>query len=82
LALKNKEIIFPHVRQMAEPISDIMNEYEEVTSQGAHGGGRKVWRHAPTAPDDCLHAQIYAWLAMKVLQGDLEFYESREEDAA
>ena len=80
LSLKNKELIFPHVRQMAVPIADIMNEYEEVTSQSGHGGGRKVWRHAPSAPDDCLHAMIYAWLGMKVLQGDLEFYERRESD--
>lgn len=78
LALKNKEIVFPHVRQMATPISDILNEYEETTTQGGHGGGRKVWRHAPTAPDDSLHAMIYAWLAMKVLQGDVEFYEGRD----
>jgi len=85
LALKNKEVIFPNVRQMATPIADILNEYEEVTRQGENSGGRKVWRHAPSQPDDCLHAQIYAWLAMKVVQGDLEFYERRyydDEDAA
>jgi len=80
LALKNKEIIFPNVRQMAIPISDILNEYEELTTQGGSGGGRKIWRHAPTSPDDCLHAMIYAWLALKVLQGNIEFYEGRDED--
>lgn len=80
MALKNQEVVFPHVRQMATPIQDILNEYEEMVQAGQQSGGRRVWRHAPTAPDDCLHAQIYAWLAMKIIQGDIDFYENREED--
>jgi len=82
MALKNQEVVFPNVRQMATPIQDILNEYEEVTQQHTGSGGRKVWRHAPTAPDDCLHAQIYAWLACKIVTGQLEFYEQREDDVA
>ena len=78
LCLKNHEIVFPNVRQMATPIQDILNEYEEETSSGSQGGGRRLWKHSPAAPDDCLHAQIYAWLAMKIIQGDVEFYERRK----
>lgn len=77
LWLKKQGVIFPNVRQMATPIQDILNEYEETTKSGQGGTSRKVWRHAPTAPDDCLHAQIFGWLALKVVQGDLEFYERR-----
>jgi hypothetical protein len=82
MAMKNHEVTFPKVRQMATPIQDILNEYEEMTSVGQQSGGRKVWRHAPTAPDDALHAMIYAWLAMKIVQGDIEFYERREDSEA
>jgi hypothetical protein len=78
IQLKRGGVIFPNIRQMATPIQDILNEYEETTQVGTVGGGRRVWRHAPTAPDDCLHAQIFAWFAMKVIQGDLEFYEPEE----
>lgn len=78
IQLKRQGVIFPNVRQMATPIQDILNEYEETTQVGTMSGGRRVWRHAPSAPDDCLHAQIFAWFAMKILQGDLEFYEENE----
>lgn len=80
LELKNGAVIFPNARQMATPIQDILNEYEEMTKSGAGETQRKVWRHAPTKPDDCLHAQIFAWLAMKVIQGDMQFYEQRNEE--
>lgn len=78
LHLKRSGSIFPNPRQMATPIQDILNEYEETTQVGTMGGGRRIWRHAPMAPNDCLMSQIYAWLAMKILQGDLGFYESAE----
>ena len=78
IQLKRKGIIYPNARQMATPIQDVLNEYEETTQVGTMGGGRRVWRHALSAPDDCLHAQIFAWFAMKILQGDLEFYEREE----
>lgn len=77
LALKRKEVVFPNVRQMAVPIQDILNEYEEIVNVQSGTGGRKVWRHSPSASDDCLHAQIYAWLAIKIVQGDVFFYERR-----
>lgn len=58
--LKRGGVVFPNVRQMTVAISDILNEYEEVTRSG-----NKVWRHAPAQPDDCLHAQIFGWMAAK-----------------
>jgi len=79
LALKNKEVIYPNARQSAEAIQDVLNEYEDMVRAGAGENMRKAWRHAPTAPDDALHAQIYAWLALKVVQGVVEFYEDRED---
>lgn len=75
LRLKRKEVIFPMLNQMTTPIQDILNEYEEVTQPDSARGGRRVWRHAASAPDDCLHAMVFAWLASKILQGELEMYE-------
>lgn len=77
--LKERGVIYSNLRQMLNPIQDVLNEYEEVTT-GQDGAQRKVWNHSPANPDDALHAQVFAWLAMKVIQGDLEFYE--EEEAA
>ena len=65
LFMKRKGVIFPNIKQMQVPVKDILNEYEEVTKMG-----RKVWRHAPTQPDDCLHAQIFGWLAAKHVTDD------------
>lgn len=69
MRLKRKEVTFPALQDTREPIRDILNVYEEVTTSG-----RKVWRHAPKQPDDCLHAQIYGWIAWKIVSGDLNFY--------
>jgi hypothetical protein len=63
--LKRQGVIFPNIRQMQIPIKDLLNEYEEVTASG-----RKVWRHAPSQPDDCLHAQIFGWMAAKYMTMD------------
>lgn len=76
LLLKNRGVIFPNARQAMVPIQDILNEYEESSMTGRGGSARKLWRHAHSAPDDCLHAQVFAWLAMKIARSDLELYES------
>ena len=68
LYVKRGGVIFPNVRQMQEPIKDLLNEYEESTANG-----RKVWRHAPSQPDDCLHAQIFGWMAAKFVMMDSQF---------
>ncbi len=61
-------VIFPNIRQMTQPIKHLLAEYEEVSNTG-----RKVWRHAESQPDDCLHAQIYGWMAAKILTMDAMF---------
>lgn len=66
-------VIFPHKKQMREPIEDIMAEHEEVTKQGA---GRKIWSHSPIVPDDSLHAQVFGWLASEVATHKIQFYKA------
>lgn len=68
MVLKRQGVIYPNLRCMSEPISDVLNIYEEVTNNG-----KKVWRHAPTHPDDSFHAQLLGWMAAKILLMDLEF---------
>jgi hypothetical protein len=67
--LQRQSAVFPKLPQAQPAFNDILNEYEETTTQG-----RKVWRHAPTQPDDALHAQLFGWIAWRVLCGDLKFY--------
>ena len=66
--LLHKQVIYPNLRQSQAAISDILNVYEEVTMQG-----RKVWRHSPTMPDDCLHAQLFGWFAWIILTQNYRF---------
>lgn len=67
--LKRQAVSYPPKEQAREAIKDILNVFEEVTV-----AGRKVWRHSPQLPDDCLHAQIFGWIAYKIVMGDLKFY--------
>jgi len=67
--VKNRKVIYGPRGAMKPAIDDILNVYEETTSMG-----RKVWRHAPTQPDDCLHAQLFGWVAWRILNADLRFY--------
>jgi len=78
LQLKKQGIIFPNARQTAVPIQDVMNLYQESTHSGQGGSIRTIWKHAPNCPDDALHAMIFGWLAMKVVQGDLQFYDKED----
>lgn len=68
--LKRESAIFAPLDQMTVPNQDILNVFEEVTQSG-----KKVWRHSPQLPDDCLHAQLFGWLAWKILSTDLKFYQ-------
>ncbi len=70
MLLKNQAVEFASLEEMRNAIADILNEYEEVTMQG-----KKVWRHSPQKPDDCLHAGIFGWIAFKITQNDLRFYQ-------
>lgn len=68
MVLKRQGVIYPRLGIMQDPIEDVLNIYEEITKMG-----KKVWRHAPTKPDDCFHAQLFGWLAAKIVLMDLEF---------
>lgn len=69
MALKKKKAEFPPLGESRIPISDILNEFEEETQTG-----RKIWRHSPTQPDDCLHAQLFGWVGAKIVRQDFSFY--------
>jgi len=69
MCLKKGYVVYPPREESREPIKDILNVYEEVTT-----AGKKVWRHSPQLPDDCLHAQLFAWFASKIHMQDLKFY--------
>lgn len=69
LFLKHGKAIYAKLHQMQPAIADILNVFEETTK-----AGRKIWNHAPTQPDDCLHAQLFGWIAHRLLLGDLQFY--------
>lgn len=68
--LKRGAVVYAAYEIMQQPIQDILNVFEEVTSSG-----KKVWRHSPQLPDDCLHAQLFGWLAFKIVTTDLKFYQ-------
>lgn len=67
--LKRGAVVYPPQEEAREAIKDILNVYEEVTT-----AGKKVWRHSPQLPDDCLHAQLFGWFASKIHMNDLKFY--------
>lgn len=68
MVLKRHGVEFPRLPHMTEPIKDTLNIFEEVTQMG-----KKVWRHAPTQPDDAFHAQLFGWVAAKIVMMDLDF---------
>jgi hypothetical protein len=70
MLLKRGGVEFANMDEMAPAISDMLNEFEEVTKVG-----KKIWTHSPQKPDDALHAALFAWVAWKVSQGDLKFYQ-------
>ena len=70
MLLKKKEVEFGPLLEMKPALDDMMNEFEEVTTQG-----KKVWRHFPQKSDDCLHAALFGWIAWKVLHGDMKFWQ-------
>jgi hypothetical protein len=68
MVLKRGGVLYPKTEYMTVPIEDTLNIYEEVTQTG-----NKVWRHAPTQPDDSFHAQVFAWIAAKIVLMDMSF---------
>jgi len=68
--IKQKKLEFGPLNEMKEAIDDILNVYEDITTMG-----KKVWRHSPSKSDDCLHAGLFGWLAMKMVLNDVKFYQ-------
>lgn len=64
-----KQAMYATRAQMKPAIDDILTVYENVTRTG-----HKVWQHPLNQPDDCLHAQLFAWFAWRLLCKDLAFY--------
>jgi hypothetical protein len=75
LLLKRQDVELGPLPQMKIAIDDMLNEYEDITATG-----RKVWTHAMSLPDDCLHAAIFGWIAFKVVTQDLQFFYSNEDE--
>lgn len=71
MAFLRREIEFPKEPRdpLAQAFKHILAEYEETTSKDA--GGRKVWRHADTAPDDFLHALVFGRTALQIHTGQI-----------
>ena len=69
LFLKQQRAVWASERIMRPVIQDVLNEYEETSLTG-----KKIWRHAPTQPDDCLHAGLFSWLAWRIATQNLAFY--------
>ena len=69
LDIKQGRIQFLSQPEMKDAFDDFLALYEEVMPSG-----KKVWRHSPNNPDDCLHAAVFSWAACKILTHDLAFY--------
>lgn len=52
---------------MATPFQDILNEHVEVSTQT----GLKRWTHAPSKPDDFLHALVFGTVALGYFTGEV-----------
>ena len=69
MAFLRREIEFPKEPReyLALGFKHILAEFEETTSTDA--GGRKVWRHADTNPDDFLHALVFGRTTLQIAAG-------------
>lgn len=74
LRRENQPIIYPPESASDPLFKDMLNVFEEVTRSG-----RKIWQRHPKMPDDALHSQVYAWVAMKLVVGDMTWYTSQSE---
>jgi hypothetical protein len=68
MVLKRGGVIYPRLQYMGPAIQDILSIFEEITQMG-----KKVWRHSQTQPDDAFHAQLFGWLAAKIIMMDMSF---------
>lgn len=74
----HKSIRFPSANVMNRPFpffDDILSEFEETSPTG-----RRVWKNSAARPDDFLHACAYAWLAAKIMTGQVQMYAPAPKD--
>lgn len=64
-----KPIIYPAGEEAKPLFNDMLAVFEETTRIG-----KKIWNRHPRIPDDGLHAQVFAWTAMKIRTQDLKWY--------
>lgn len=72
LHLKNnggKNVVYPRKEECQALFADMLNVFEDVTRSG-----NKVWAKHSKMTDDALHSQVYAFMAMKIITGDLTWY--------
>jgi len=67
-SMKHQEIQFTKNKDAMDTAFDhILAEYTHVTKMK-----KKVWRHSPTKPDDCLHALNFARIAAMIVGKELD----------
>lgn len=64
-----KNLVYPAGEDAKPLFNDMLSIFEEVTR-----AGKKIWNRHPRIPDDGLHAQVFAWTAMKIRTEDLHWY--------
>jgi len=71
LYLKNNggSMIYPRAEDCQPLFDDMLNVFEDITK-----AGNKVWAKHSRMTDDGLHAQVFAYIAMKVATGDMNWY--------
>ncbi len=70
MMLKRGGVAWASLEEMGPAISDMLNEFEEVTKSG-----KKIWNHSPQKADDSLHAALFGWIASKIVSNDMRFYQ-------
>ncbi len=74
--IKRERVYYPHKDQCEIPFNDTLNLHTEITK---HGAGVRVWTRTPNTSDDCLHAQVFGWLASDIARGRLVLYGTEKE---
>ncbi len=71
------QLEFPNQKLMDKPnafFDDMLSEFEETSTTG-----RRTWKNSKARPDDFLHACCYAWMASKIITGNILLYAPKPE---
>lgn len=74
-----KQLELPNLQLMDKPhdfLQDILSEFEEITHTG-----KRIWKNSAVRPDDWLHANAYAWLAAKIITGQVQAYAPQSDES-